>query len=196
MPPQFDPRNQQRTGIEVLGQGLPDLPGILTHQMSIPVAFWTAGSCGVVLFLQFSRGDDGTFSSHVMMGTYFRDGGRWAAHEYWAGTGWSHDPVADPEGLRDLGGQPIAGGSGLTNPNPRPGFPAAVITGRATPAVTSIVLVHDDRADRRNLRSHSHFGAWVVCTERWSPYQIDALDDTGTVIGSITGPDTHPADAF
>jgi hypothetical protein len=42
--------------------------------MSIPVAYWRAPSCAVVLFLRFEQWD-GKFWPKVTMGTYFRDGG-------------------------------------------------------------------------------------------------------------------------
>lgn len=169
--------------------------------MSLPVAYWKATNCAVVLFLKYRRvhfpgDDDATFHPVVTMGTFYREAGRWAAHEWWGGTGWSHDPVADPGSLRDLDGRAIAGGSGSHKPDPEPGCPASVITGRVSPAVTRLALIQDDREERRELRSH--FGAWVVCTERWSPYQINALDEAGTVLGHITGPprlpsrDAHP----
>ncbi|HUY51042.1 MAG TPA: hypothetical protein VMV92_35945 [Streptosporangiaceae bacterium] len=37
--------------------------------------------------------------------------------------------------------------------------------------------------DRRPLESR--FGAWVVCTEQASPFQVTALDQNGTVLSSI-----------
>jgi hypothetical protein len=191
LPAEFDPRNQQQTGIEVLSRGLPALPDVLTRQMSVPVAFWKATNCAVVLFLRYSRhADDGTFHPAVTMGQFYRDNDRWGAHKWWGATGWSHDPVADPGSLRDLDGQAIAGGGGSHNPNPGAGFPASVVTGRVSPAVTHLALVQDDHEERRELRSH--FGAWVVCTERWSPYQISALDEAGAVMGRITGPPRIP----
>jgi hypothetical protein len=62
LPPHLDPIHQKRTGIEVLDHGLPALPDVLSYQMSVPVAFWKAASCSVVLFLKYSRatfpGDD------------------------------------------------------------------------------------------------------------------------------------------
>jgi hypothetical protein len=191
LPPHLDPRRQKRTGIEVLDHGLPALRDVLSHQMSVPVAFWKATSCAVVLFLKYSRvyfpgDDDVTVHPGVTMGTFYRE----AAHRWWGGTGWSHDPVADPGSLRDLDAQAIAGGSGSHNPSPQPGFPASVITGRVSPAVTHLALAQDDREERRELQSH--LGAWVVCTEKWSRYQISALDETGTIMGSITGPPRIP----
>ena len=190
VPPHLDPRNRKQTVIEVLDQGLPALPDVLTHEMSIPVAIWKATNCAVVLFLEYARLNDSTFHPKVTMGSFYREDERWAAHEWWAGTGWSHDPVTDPGSLRDLDGRAIAGGSGSHNPSPGPGFPASVVTGRVSPAVSHLALVQDDLEERRELRSH--FGAWVVCTERWSPYQINALDETGAVMGRITGPPRIP----
>jgi hypothetical protein len=85
--------------------------------------------------------------------------------------------------LRDLGGRMMAGGSGSFTDSPDPGYPAAVVVGRVAPAVKHIALVQDGGEDRRVLRAY--FGAWAVCTERWSPYRIDA---SGTVLGSLQGP--------
>jgi len=163
--------------------------------MSVPVAFWKATSCAVVLFLKYSRvyfpgDDDVTFHTSVTMGTFYREADRWAPHKWWGGKGWSHDPIADPGSLRDLDGQAITGDGGSGNPNPQPGFPASVLTGRVSPAVTHLALVQNGREERRELQSR--FGAWVVCTEKWSPYQINALDETGAVLGCITGPPRIP----
>lgn len=195
LPPHLDPMHQKRAGLEILDHGLPALPDVLSYQMSVPVAFWKAAGCAVVLFLKYRRvlfpGDDAVAVRPGMtMGTFYRDGGGWVAHGWWGGTGWSHDPVADPGSLCDLDGQAIAGGSGSHNPNPRPGFPASVIAGRVSRAVTHLALVQDDREERRELQSH--FGAWIVCTEKWSSYRVNALDETGTVLGCLTGPPQIP----
>jgi hypothetical protein len=164
---------------------------VLSYEMSVPLAFWKATGCAVVLFLGYSRlDDDGTVHPRVVMGNFYREGEEWAARPWWGGTGWSHDPVADPGSLRDLDGQAVVGGGGGFNPEPNPGFPAAVVTGRVSPAVTHLALVQGDVEDRRELRSH--FGGWVVCTEKWAPYEINALDETGAVVGCITGPPRIP----
>lgn len=187
LPEQFDPANTAQTGIEVLRHGLPPLPAALTRQMSIPVAFWTARHSAVVLFLRFRPNPLGGETTAALMATFARDGDSWSAHKHWHGHGWSHDPIADPGGTSDLGGQHIAGGgSGTFTDQPRPGHPAYVVTGRVSAAVTAITLIQDGREDRRDL--HSHVGALVICTEQPSPYQINALDTTGAIIGSIDGP--------
>jgi hypothetical protein len=189
LPQQFNPRKTALAGIDVLDHGLPALPDVLTRQMSVPVAFWKATNCAVVLFLQYSDHADGNHHPLVMMGTFYLESDRWAAHEYWTGKGWAHDPIAEPGGLRDFDGRVIVEGGGSFTRSPRPKFAAIVVTGRVSPAVTSLALVQNGQEDRREL--HSHFGAWVVCTELWSPYEINALDETAAVIGSIAGPPAY-----
>jgi hypothetical protein len=185
-PLQFDPKNQQETGIEVLRSGLPDLPGTLTREMSIPIACWEASNSAVVLFLRYLKIAGASPIPIATIGLFYRHGQQWLPHVNWASTGWSHDPVADQKSLSDLDGQAIVGGCAMSNPQASPGIPVAVMTGRVSPAITSIALVQGDRVDRRPLQSH--FGAWVVCAEEWSPFQIDAADDAGTVVGTVTGP--------
>jgi hypothetical protein len=75
LPPQLDSEFTRRAGARVIEHGLPGLPEVLTYQMSIPVAYWRAPSCAVVLFLRFEPWD-GKFWPKVTMGTYFRDGER------------------------------------------------------------------------------------------------------------------------
>jgi hypothetical protein len=193
LPAGFDPRWKLRTGLAVLENGLPDLPDDLNYQMSIPVAFWTAPSCAVVLFLEFSRDADNAILPKVMMMTYARDGDVWSGHNYHGGVGWSHDPIAGRHGTRDLGGRAIVQGGGSFTDSPAPGHPAAVVVGRVGPDVTHLVLLQDGREDRRALRSY--FGAWVVCSELWSPYQINALGEDGAVLDSVYGPPRLPSPA-
>ncbi len=190
-PERFDPRKSVLTGLDVLDHGLPEPPGVLTHTMSVPMAFWTTANCAVVLFLRYSEQPDEPPMPAATMGTYYRDGGRWRAHRYRVGTGWSHDPIASPGATRDLGDRAlVVVGGGLTD-RPRPGQAAVIRAGRASPAVTALAVIQDGLEDRRPLRSH--FRAWVVCLERWSPYQINALDHAGAVIGSTQGPPTLPS---
>lgn len=182
----------EELGAEVLAGGLPALPEVLTYQMSVPVAYWKASRSAVVLFLHF-RGRDfglppagaapGEVTPMAMMVTFSLDQERWTADPMWAGTGWPHDPIADPGSLRDLDGRAIAGGGGEFSDQPGPHYPAAIATGRAAPAVKQIVLIQDGREDRRRLESH--FGAWVICTEQTSPFQVTALDENGVVLETI-----------
>jgi hypothetical protein len=194
LPQYLDPRKMPLAGAEVLRNGLPVLPDVLTYQMSIPVAFWKADEYAVVLFLSFSRDpDDVMWCPRTAMGTFTLAGDVWNADRHWGGTGWSHDPIADPHGVRDLGGRAMASGGGSVAARPVPGRPAAIVTGRVAPAVAQIAVVQDGSEDRRPLQSH--FGAWVVCIERPSPYQITALDEKGNVLASIEGDTRCPVRA-
>lgn len=190
LPSQFDPRWKVQTGVAVLDRGLPALPDALDYTMSVPVASWAAAGCAVVVFLEFSRDPDGVPRPGAKLMTFARDGDRWSAHRWFGGVGWSHDPVVDPGYMRDLGGRMMTESGGSFTDSPAPGHPAAVVVGRVAPAVKHIALIQDGREDRRALRSY--FGAWVVCTEHWSPYQIDAIDDNGTVLDSLHGPPRLP----
>lgn len=190
LPAQFDPDRTVLTGIDVLRQGLPPLPPVLTRQMAVPVAFWTAAHSAVVLFLQYSPDPDGSSTPMALMATFARDGDSWRAHQYWHAHGWHHDPIADPSGRAGLADRAVVGGgSGMFTDQPQPGHPAYVVTGRVSAAVTAVALVQDGHEDRRDL--HSHFGALVICTDQASPYKINALDPTGAIIGSIGGPPTR-----
>lgn len=126
LPPQVDPRNMMRTGIHVLDHGLPELPPVLSYLMVIPVAYWTAQHCAVVLFLRFMRQG----RQHVPMALqviYSRDGDTWIPPERVAGTGFSHDPIASPGGRRDVGGQaiPISRSSRTATPTSAAWTPAS-----------------------------------------------------------------------
>jgi len=57
------------------------------------------------------------------------------------------------------------------------------VHGQVGLAVTQMALIRDGHEDCRPLESH--FGAWVVCTEQASPFQVAALDKNGTVLASI-----------
>jgi hypothetical protein len=78
LPPWLDSENVKRTGLKVLDEGLPALPDVFSHQMLVPVACWKATTCAVVLFLRYSRFDDGTFYPSVTMGSFYREHDRWA----------------------------------------------------------------------------------------------------------------------
>lgn len=183
LPPQFERRNMAQTGIEVLRQGLPPLPDVLTYQMAIPVAYWTASQSAVVLFLQFSRHRRERWPVAITA-TFTRDQGRWKADSHWPGTGWGHDPIANPGDLWEMDSQAMTVSGGSRTDNPVPGQLAAVWLGRAAPAVRQIALIQDGHEDRRPL--DSHFAAWVVCTEQPSPFHVTALDQNGTVLADIT----------
>jgi hypothetical protein len=182
LPPDLDPRNIRDTGAKVIEHGLPELAEVLTYQMSIPISYWTAPRCAVVLFLRFQQWD-GKFWPKVTMGTYFQDGQRWIAHQMWAGKSWPHDPIGEPGALRDLAGQVIGSSGGASTEQPEPGYPAAIAVGRVAPAVRQIALIQDGHEVRRELESH--FGAWVICTDKPGPFCVTAFDDHGVLLASL-----------
>lgn len=184
LPPQFHPGNVARTGLEVLEHGLPALPEELSYQMAIPVAWWTVGQCAVVSFLQFEGHGRGRPAGMLVQASYARTGENWTPNRYWGATSANGDPIANPGARPDLDGQPITGGgSQHYREPPPPGYPAAIVSGQAAPDVTQIALIQDGREDRHPLESH--FGTWVVCTERPGPFQVTALDAAGTTLATL-----------
>ena len=178
LPPLFDPRNMVRTGKQVLSDGLPELPEQLTYLMAIPVSYWTAPHSAVVLFLKFQR-EGRRHHPRVLHVTYSRDGDDWTPHRHFIGMSYSHDPIANPGSLRDLGGSAmVTGGGGDTQPH-----------GRAAPAVKYLAVIQDGREDLRPL--DSHFGAWVVCTEQRTAFHVEGRDAGGSILARIS---YHPDD--
>lgn len=182
LPHHLDPEHHRQTGVDVLLHGLPSLPEVLTYQMSIPLTYWKAASCAVVLFLTFDE-FEGRARPEVTMATYARDGQLWKANRWWMGKSWPHDPIANPADPRSLGGRAITVSGGTSTTDPAPGYPADIAVGHVAPTVKQIALIQDGHEDRRPLESH--FGALAVCTDRPSAYQINALDENGNVLGSI-----------
>jgi hypothetical protein len=104
MPDEFNPRNMIRTALRVLDDGLPPVPPHPTADMAIPVNYWAARQHALVLVLTFSRWereDDSTPMASVL--TFTRDGNTWTPPQHFHATSWSHDPLARPDSLRDLG---------------------------------------------------------------------------------------------
>jgi predicted negative regulator of RcsB-dependent stress response len=173
LPPPFDPRNIQPTGMEVLSHGLPELPEHLSYLMAIPVAYWTTQQHAVVLFLEFQR-EGRQHLSRVLHVTYSRDDDGWTPHRHVIGMSYGYDPIVNPGSLRDLGGSAmVTGGGADTEPH-----------GRASPAVKYIALIQDGREDLRPLESH--FGFWVVSTEYSSPFRVEGRDADGNVLARIS----------
>jgi hypothetical protein len=91
--------------------------------------------------------------------------------------------IARAGDVRDPDGRAIVTSGNCWSLRPAPGEPAMVEHGRVGPAIAQIALIQDGHEDCRPLESH--FGAWVVCTEQASPFQVAALDKNGTVLASI-----------
>lgn len=74
------------------------------------------------------------------------------------------------------------GGESLAR-EPAPGHPATIATGLAAPEIKHLAVIQDGSQDRRPLESH--FGAWVVCTEKAGEFEVAGLDQDGNVVDSI-----------
>jgi len=185
LPPQFDPANMIRAGLDVLDHGLPGLPGTLSYKMAIPVACWKAEQCAVVLVLRFSRHGRGTPHPIAIRVVYSRTGDGWRqpGSGYIFGGGFYHDPIARPGDRREMDGRPMVGGGTSQAQKVTPGHPAVIATGRAAPEVKYLAVTQDGQEDRRPLESH--FGAWVVCTERPGSFDVAGIDQDGTVLASL-----------
>jgi tetratricopeptide (TPR) repeat protein len=190
LPPEFDPGNMIRTALDVLDRGLPALPENLTRQMAVPVAYWTADQCAVVLVLRYSRHARGEPQPVVMQVTFARSADGWTVHRHIGGTSFSHDPIARPDSSRDLDGRPMVYSGTSIAAEARPGHPAVVAVGRAAPEVIDVVLIQDGREDRRRLESH--FGAWVVCTDQPGPCELAGIDADGGVLARLSIPFRRP----
>jgi tetratricopeptide (TPR) repeat protein len=186
LPPQFDPANMIRAGVNVLDHGLPDLPGTLSYKMAIPVAYWKAEQCAVPLVLRFSRHRRGTPVPMVMQVVYSRTGDGWTLPRYVFGSGFYHDPIARRRDRREMDGRPMVGGGTSRARQVTPGYPAFIATGRAGPEVKYLAVTQDGHEDRRPLESH--FGAWVVCTEQPGSFEVAGIDQNGTVLASLRYP--------
>ena len=184
MPTQFDLNDIVRVGMEVLDRGLPELPEVLSYNMTIPVAYWTAERCAVVLFLMYHH--DGRRNIPLVMPLIYSRGERgwtWAEQSHLHGAGFYHDPIARPDDWCDMDDLPMRGGASFQTQPLAHGYPAAIEFGRASPAIKYIRVVQDGHKDQRPLQSH--FGAWIVCTEQISPVRVEGLDDSGRVLASL-----------
>jgi tetratricopeptide (TPR) repeat protein len=193
LPPEFDPANMMRTGIHVLEHGLLPLPEPLTREMAVPVAYWEAGQCAVVLVLMYSRHAHSEPVPVAARVVYTRgEDGNWKPPEFFSGSSFFHDPVRMPESTRELGeldGSPMVFGGSSQAREMTPGRPAFIATGSAAPEVKYLAVIQDGYEDRRPLESH--FGAWVVCTEQAGPFEVTGLNANGTVLARLPHP-FHP----
>jgi len=185
LPPQFNPANMLRTGIEVLEYGLPALPETLTYQMAIPVAYWKAAQCAVVLVLRYTRPWRSRPDPAQLMVTYSRaPDGSWTPPSGAGGTGFPYDPIARPGGaMHALGGRRMVTGGTSHTREAAAGHPATIATGLASPEIKHLAVIQDGSEDRRPLESH--FGAWVVCTEKPGEFEVAGLDQDSNTVASI-----------
>jgi hypothetical protein len=159
--------------------------------MAIPVAYWKAARCAVVLVLRFSRHGHDEPEPMAMQVSYSRgEDGCWEPPTHVVGSGFSHNPVRSPGSMRDMDGGAMVYGSSSQSGEVTSGHPAFIATGRAAPEVKYLAVIKDGHEDRRPLESH--FGAWVVCTEQPGSFDVTGIDTTGTVLASLPHPFRRP----
>jgi hypothetical protein len=56
--------------------------------------------------------------------------------------------------------------------------------GRVIPDARELSLIQDGHEDRRPL--DSHFGAWIVCTDDTTPFEVEARDADGNAIARLS----------
>ena len=179
-----------RTGIQVLDHGLPPLPAVLTYDMTIPVAYWKAGQCAIVLMLTFDPRDHGSADPSELQLIYSRGpDGSWTPPSHAFGSNFGYNPIANPDGrFYGLDGQVMVTSGGSQGRTLTPGFPACTAVALISPEVQYLALTKDGQEDRRPVESH--FGAWVVCIEDHGPYELATLDANGAALQSMQLPQT------
>jgi hypothetical protein len=175
-------------GTDVIENGLPPLPDVITHEMIIPISYWTASKVAVVVFLRFFEGPEfGGVMPAAMNIPYYLEAGKWTFETsgLFHASGFPFDPVTEPEKAEDLDGSHfVYGTSGGLQAEGKP--PAWVATGRASREVTYLAVVQAGVEDRRRL--DGHFGSWVVCTEAPDPFEVVAYDSSGQTLARLPYP--------
>jgi hypothetical protein len=173
----------------VIESGLPELPSRLTHQMSIPISYWSGECCAVVAFMQFRRDPDtGQMWAATCVVPYAREDDRWVPprHDVFSWRSFAFDPVIDPGYDRHLDGNAMTYGDAGENAGHEPGRPASFTLGNLSPSVKYLTVIQDGQQDYRPLQSH--FGAWVVCTEQLGIFDVAAFDAQGRLLACLEHP--------
>ncbi|HEY5265527.1 MAG TPA: hypothetical protein VIJ40_01810 [Acidimicrobiales bacterium] len=187
----FNVANMDANGLKVLSEDLREMPTSVTTSSVVPLAYWKSLQFGAVLFLRYSEDENGTMVPAVTRGVFRRHGENWKPLDYWAGSGWTHDLITNPDSIAELGGRAICDSGGSFTDKPNPEAPAIVIAGRHSPEVN--VLSVTQTGSKTNAPVNGRWGAWIICLDQWAPYAIEAIDENGVVIGQIQGPHRLPS---
>jgi len=102
-------------GIDVIENGLPPLPDVVTHEsmVLIPIGYWVASESAVVVFFYFSEIPGLGARPFVMKIPYYKEAGKWTfeAQGEISGSGFPFDPATQPERVVDLDGSHFVFGS-------------------------------------------------------------------------------------
>ncbi len=186
----FNSANMVANGLRVLQAGLPEMPRQLTSESVVPIAEWKSAQLAAVLFLRYSKNDDGALSPGVTRGIFRHEGENWVPLNHWTGSGWTHNPMANPDSNSDLDGRHIQVEGGSFGDQPLGGQPAIVVNGRHSPGVKSISVTQNQAT--LTAPANGHWGAWIVCLAEWAPYTIATFDEKGVVLSILRGPPELP----
>jgi hypothetical protein len=157
--------------------------------MSIPLCYWAAGCCAVVVFMRFLPDhEDGHMRAMKCNLPYSRQDGRWVPPQGNQST-WSSyafDPVIDPSYDRHLDGSAMTYGQFSERDSHEPGRPATSTLGHVSSAVKYLAVIQDEQQDHRPLQSH--FGAWAVCVEQPGAFVVAAFDNDGKLLTRLEYP--------
>jgi hypothetical protein len=182
----FNSANMVVNGLKVFDEGLPEVQSQLSYESVLPIAMWKSPQFGAVLFLRYSKDEDGAFTPAVTRGIFRREVENWVPLKHWSGSGWSHNPLANPDSIKDLDDQPIQISGGSFRDQPPDNSPAIVINGRHSLGVKSISVTQNGVT--QTSPANGRWGAWIVCLTAWEPYTIAALDDNGVELYLLRGP--------
>jgi hypothetical protein len=176
-------------GIDVIEKGLPPLPDVITRELMvpIPISYWRAPDSAVVVFFYFSELPGYGVRPFVSEFPYYKEAGKWTVetHGEFTGSGFSFDPVTEPERVDDLDRSHFVRGS-LSRKQAEGKPHMWVATGHASREVAYVALVQAGTEDRRRL--DSHFGTWVVCTQVREPFDVVAFDSSGQELSRLAYP--------
>jgi hypothetical protein len=184
-----DFRQMLRAGLDVLAHGLPELPTEFSHSIPIPLAFWKDETYAAVLFLFYFTERNGSIKPGEISFEYERDTSGWRPIEATQGYGWTairNNPVSSPRSLEYDEQFAIKSNGSHFDSGSKPGHPAIVIFGRHAPDVAEIRLLQGHAS--RSAPAIGHFGAWIICSETFAPFRIEAHDSSGNLIGFLDEP--------
>ena len=182
-----DFQEMAQNGLTVLDAGLPALPQEWSYSVPVPLAYWKSSVCATVLFFFYFQNEEGVIQPSEISFRYARDDTAWQIIR--ASHGWAaitNDPISSPESLEYHEHFAIKWHASQLDSGSKPSHPAIVAFGRHAPDVAEIRVLQGDSS--QSAPAIGHFGAWIVCSERFEPFRIEALDISGRMVAYLDEP--------
>ncbi len=145
------------------------------------------GVCAIVLFLISLRDENGNPFPSGFTCVYLHEDEGWESSEWLTvGTKIDFDPFASSPSLEYTDRFAIMRTGTTLNFEAEPGRPAIIATGRHAADVAELSFNQGDNV--RTRRADGHFGIWIVCSESFAPYRIEARDSSGQVVAFLEEP--------